>query len=119
MPTNVSVKNVPDRIIDGLRKRAARHHRSLQGELMAIIEEAVAAFAVSEETGVYFSAPEREAASSALRVRENIGVHYLERTEEDAQLERRREAARIIDNLRAKYGPWDGASEVMKWRYRH
>ncbi len=41
MPTNVSLKNVPDDVVDKLRKRAKRHHRSLQGELMAIIEEAV------------------------------------------------------------------------------
>lgn len=39
-PTNVSVKNVPDEIVERLRKRAKRHHRSLQGELMAILEEA-------------------------------------------------------------------------------
>ena len=40
MPTNVSVKNVPDDVMEKLRKRARRHHRSLQGELMAILEEA-------------------------------------------------------------------------------
>jgi antitoxin FitA len=40
MPVNVSVKNVPDDIVDKLRKRAKRHHRSLQGELIAIMEEA-------------------------------------------------------------------------------
>lgn len=41
MPVNVSLKNVPDEMLEKLRKRAKRHHRSLQGELMAIIEEAV------------------------------------------------------------------------------
>jgi plasmid stability protein len=41
MPVNVSLKNVPDDIADKLRKRAKRHHRSLQGELIAILEEAV------------------------------------------------------------------------------
>mgnify|MGYP001576916062 FL=1 len=40
MPVNLSVKNVPDDIADKLRKRAKRHHRSLQGELMIILEEA-------------------------------------------------------------------------------
>ncbi len=40
MPINVSVKDVPDDIIEKLRARAKRHHRSLQGELMAILEEA-------------------------------------------------------------------------------
>lgn len=41
MPVNVSLKNVPDDIADKLRKRAKRNHRSLQGELIAILEEAV------------------------------------------------------------------------------
>jgi antitoxin FitA len=39
MPTNISIKNVPDNIVDFLRQRARRHHRSLQGELMALLEE--------------------------------------------------------------------------------
>jgi plasmid stability protein len=41
MPVNLSVKNAPEDLVDKLRKRAKRHHRSLQGELMAILEEAV------------------------------------------------------------------------------
>jgi plasmid stability protein len=38
MPVNVSLKNVPDEIIEKLRSRAKQNHRSLQGELMAILE---------------------------------------------------------------------------------
>ena len=41
MPTNLSIKNAPDEVVQRLRIRAARHHRSLQGELLAIIEAAV------------------------------------------------------------------------------
>ncbi len=41
MPVNLSIKNVPDDIVDRLRARAQRHHRSLQGELLAIVEDAV------------------------------------------------------------------------------
>jgi plasmid stability protein len=41
MPVNLSIKNAPDDVVKRLRARAARHHRSLQGELMAIIEDAV------------------------------------------------------------------------------
>ena len=37
----LSIKNAPDQIVQRLRQRAERHHRSLQGELMAIIEAAV------------------------------------------------------------------------------
>lgn len=41
VPTNLSIKNAPDRIVSRLRERAKRNHRSLQGELLAIVEEAV------------------------------------------------------------------------------
>ncbi len=41
MPVNLSIKNAPDDVVERLRARAASHHRSLQGELMAIIEAAV------------------------------------------------------------------------------
>lgn len=41
MPINLSIKNAPDDVVMRLRQRAKRHHRSLQGELLAIIEEAV------------------------------------------------------------------------------
>ena len=37
----LSIKNVPDGLVAGLRNRAQKHHRSLQGELMAILEDAV------------------------------------------------------------------------------
>ena len=40
MPTNLSIKNAPDHVVQRLRQRAERHHRSLQGELLAIIEAA-------------------------------------------------------------------------------
>ena len=42
MPIDLSVKRVPDEIADQLRERAKRNHRSLQGELRAILEDAVA-----------------------------------------------------------------------------
>jgi plasmid stability protein len=42
MPVNLSIKNVPDQIADRLRERAAKHRRSLQGELLVILEESVA-----------------------------------------------------------------------------
>jgi plasmid stability protein len=39
---NLSIKNVPASVLTELRKRAARHHRSIQGELMALLSAAVA-----------------------------------------------------------------------------
>ena len=40
MEVNLSIKGVPADIADLLRQRAERNHRSLQGELMSIIEQA-------------------------------------------------------------------------------
>jgi plasmid stability protein len=37
---NLSIKNAPEHVVERLRRRAQRHHRSLQGELLAIIEAA-------------------------------------------------------------------------------
>jgi antitoxin FitA len=41
MPVNLSIKNAPDDLVAELKLRAQRNHRSLQGELLAIIEDAV------------------------------------------------------------------------------
>jgi plasmid stability protein len=38
----ISIKDVPDRWAEALRQRAARNHRSLQGELMAMLEVSLA-----------------------------------------------------------------------------
>lgn len=40
---NLSIKNIPENILQRLRERAKRHHRSVQGEVMTILEDAVAA----------------------------------------------------------------------------
>lgn len=40
MSVNLSIKDVPDEVAERLRARAARNYRSLQGELMAIVEQA-------------------------------------------------------------------------------
>jgi len=39
MSVNLSIKNVPNELAKELRRRALRHHRSLQGELMTILTE--------------------------------------------------------------------------------
>ncbi len=39
---NLSIKDVPEAWAEALRQRAIRNHRSLQGELMAIVEAAIA-----------------------------------------------------------------------------
>jgi plasmid stability protein len=41
MPVDLSIKRVPDVLVERLRKRAVMNHRSLQGELLAMLEEHV------------------------------------------------------------------------------
>jgi plasmid stability protein len=41
MAVSLSIKDVPDSLARSLRQRAARNHRSIQGELMHILEQAV------------------------------------------------------------------------------
>ncbi len=57
MPVNLSVKNVPDELAELLRRRAAANKRSLQRELMSILETA-AGRAVASSAAL---APHRDA----------------------------------------------------------
>ena len=41
MPVSLSIKDVPEDLAQALRDRAARNHRSVQGELMHILETTV------------------------------------------------------------------------------
>lgn len=41
MAVNLSIKNVPDFLVERLRRRAERNHRSLQGELLTILEQSL------------------------------------------------------------------------------
>ena len=59
MGVNLSIKGVPETWAERLRLRAQHNHRSLQGELMAIIEQAA-----SEPAGAARAAPVPAAASA-------------------------------------------------------
>ena len=41
MTVNLSIREVPDDWAEKLKERARRNHRSQQGELLAILEEAL------------------------------------------------------------------------------
>ena len=78
MPVNLSIKNVPDDVAEELRRRAARNHRSLQGELLVILEESVArnrGLSPSELLGEIRSAGLRTPSESARFVREDRDAH--------------------------------------------
>ena len=40
MPASLSIKNVPDDVVERLRDRAKRNRRSMQGELLDVVERA-------------------------------------------------------------------------------
>ena len=40
MPVNLSIKNVPDEVISGLRSRAVNNQRSLNAEILDILKQA-------------------------------------------------------------------------------
>ena len=66
---NLSIKDVPEAWAETLRQRALRNHRSLQGELMFIIERAV-------QEGTH---PPAAAASDQLMVRGDTRVGSSDR----------------------------------------
>jgi plasmid stability protein len=49
MGVNLSIKNVPAEKVELLKQRAKRNHRSLQGELLALVDEAVGMQTVSKK----------------------------------------------------------------------
>lgn len=59
MPVNISIKNVPDDLADRLRRRASRARRSLQGELLVILEEAAGGASKLSPREVYDRARKR------------------------------------------------------------
>ena len=69
MPVNLSVKNVSEALAAKLRERAERNHRSLQGELMAILEAAASDPQVGRANtagAAYDAGPTTRAADSLL-----------------------------------------------------
>lgn len=62
---NLSVKDVPEAWAQALRERAARNHRSLQGELMALIQRAVEPLASTGADPAPASSPSSPQASWA------------------------------------------------------
>lgn len=67
MALNLSIKNVPEALADKLRARAEANHRSLQGELMALIESSVRNEDADQAT-IRQSAPQLSTPLSAKRI---------------------------------------------------
>lgn len=74
---HLSIKDVPPAWAEALRQRALQHHRSLQGELMAILEQALraapppaAAGGVAPDTGL------RQGHKTLAQVRQALQARY-------------------------------------------
>ncbi len=80
MGVSLSIKDVPEALAERLRQRAARNHRSLQRELMAIVEAAV------EPGAMAVSAPGTSArvAGVAVAVQESDGLYAVTTHEQAA-----------------------------------
>ncbi|HSM21075.1 MAG TPA: Arc family DNA-binding protein, partial [Rubrivivax sp.] len=73
MGVSLSIKDVPEALAERLRQRAARNHRSLQRELMAIVEAAAGPGAVVGPThGTGSHAP-----AAAVTARESDGAYAV------------------------------------------
>ena len=76
MEVNLSIKGVPQDLAERLRARAARNHRSLQGELMHIIQQAAAqadGAAVPEPRG---ASPRADTARRGTKTIEQIAAEH-------------------------------------------
>ncbi len=95
---NLSIKDVPESIAAALRQRAARNHRSLQGELMAIVERAAAEEAAASPP-LGWAAPAVRAVRPDARPIEAIAREHLARRPRPV-----RGGPRALDVLRADRG---------------
>lgn len=72
MAVSLSIKNVPDDVVERLRARAARNRRSLQGELLDLIERAAHEVPTISARDVYdrirkLNLPEGESSADIIR----------------------------------------------------
>lgn len=81
MAVDFSIKQVPDDVADRLRARAERNHRSLQGELRAILEEAATGRTGLDARGLYERAKARGRVSTGESIVDLIRRMREERTE--------------------------------------
>ena len=66
MPRTLTIRNVPDSLARKLKTRAERNHRSLQGEVMAILEHASVANAAEQPAAPDRASVDQSAAKTAV-----------------------------------------------------
>ncbi len=72
--SNLSIKDVPEPWAEALRQRAARHHRSLQGELLAMVEAVVRGEAQSSVSGIHLAPGTSSGGSRGTKTIEEIAA---------------------------------------------
>ena len=96
MTVNLSIRNVPDELAERLRARAKQNHRSLQGELMAMIE------ATATENLPAAKTPLRWPSEAARLVRESRDIDGgFEETSPGMRRMRRLTASEVLAQMRA------------------
>jgi metal-responsive CopG/Arc/MetJ family transcriptional regulator len=61
----------------------------------------------------------REAGFSRSALLSEAVIHHLAAKEEEKKKVQRRQAAARIIQIAEKIGPWDGTTEILKWRDQH
>jgi len=87
MPS-LSIKDVPEPLLAAIRQRAARHHRSLQGELMALLEAAAGApeAAAVRPSGMAAAESTRSFAEAAAEFRRRFPARTAGKSESSADI---------------------------------
>lgn len=80
MSTSITLKNIPDPIYQRIKLAAKRHHRSMNNEIIACLEQALAPQPVDIETRLDRARRLRERfAGTALRLEDITGAIERER----------------------------------------
>lgn len=99
MPVTLTIKQVPYRLAQKLRTRAAASHRSLQGELMAILNAAVDARPMAMEPAPPAYEAKRPAHEATTHGR-RLTLRELWERSRALGAESRNESAEIVRRLR-------------------
>jgi len=106
MPVTLTIKQVPERIAERLRARAAASHRSLQGELMAVLEASLATPRLEQPQAAYRSSrPKRARPAEEPLHKRKLTLAELWETGRKIGLQSRSDSTRIIRKMRdERYG---------------
>jgi hypothetical protein len=103
MPVNLSIKNVPDVLAARLKLRAEANHRSLQGELMALIEGALVSRVAEQSVPRYgVSSPDPSSAHAHGRVHTLREIFEAARKARNAESTSARTSVSLLQEARAE-----------------